>query len=185
MEHHLSKPHLPDAAPEGVDELSFRVFRALMRTVKLNGRMLMRALGREGAHPGQAGLLWALGIRDGVTQRDLADMVQLAPPTVTAMLQKMERAGLVVREPDAADQRLVRVALTAAGRETNERLHRAHGEYIATTIGSLTARDRRELARLLGLLGDNIAEALAGQGECCGPGGPAEATDDDAGGSAG
>lgn len=159
----MSHPHgsaFKGFAPEGVDPLSFEVFRALMRTVKLNGRLLMRALGERGGHPGQAGCLWAIGARENISQRELADMVQLSPPTVTAMLQKLERSGLIERTADESDQRVTRVSLTDAGRELNHDLRVAHGEYIEHTIGSLSERDRRELARLLGLLGDNIASEL-------------------------
>ena len=157
---HTDRSPFAGFAPEEVDALSFDVFRALMRTVKLNGRLLMKALSQKGGHPGQAGCLWALGAREGISQRELADMVQLSPPTVTAMLQKMERAGLIRREADGGDQRITRLYLTDPGRELNHALRVAHGEYISTTIGSMSAKDRRELARLLGLLGDNIAAAL-------------------------
>lgn len=157
---HPDRPVFSGFAPEEVDALSFDVFRALMRTVKLNGRLLMRALGRKGGHPGQAGCLWAIGARDGLSQRELADVVQLSPPTVTAMLQKMERAGLVVRSTDEDDQRVTRLHLTDAGRELNHALRVAHGQYVSTTIGSMSEKDRRELARLLRILGDNIADAL-------------------------
>ena len=160
----MSHPHravFDGFAPEGADPLSVEVFRALMRTVKLNGRLLMRAIGERGGHPGQAGCLWAIGAREGISQRELAEMVQLSPPTITAMLQRMERAGLVERIGDETDQRITRLRLTDEGRALNHALRVAHGEYISTTIGAMSQKDRRELARLLGALGDNIAAALA------------------------
>jgi DNA-binding MarR family transcriptional regulator len=169
---HVHGPDTAAFAPEGVDELSFEVFRALMTTVKLNGRLLMRTLGEKGGHPGQAGLLWAVGTREGVSQRELADMVHLSAPTVTTMLQKMERAGLVERWADEDDQRLTRLKLTDAGRELNLALRLAHGEYISTTIGSMSTKDRRELARLLGVLGGNISAALDKLGSHEKDGGP-------------
>ncbi|MDO8914659.1 MAG: MarR family transcriptional regulator [Coriobacteriia bacterium] len=153
-------PDRPAVAPEGVDQLSFDVFRALMDTVKLNGRLLMKTMAGHGGHPGQAGCLWALGTREGISQRELAEMVHLAPPTVTAMLQKMEKAGLIERSDDAEDQRITRIRLTETGRALDHDLRVAHGEYVTSTIGSMSEADRRELARLLGLLGNNISSAL-------------------------
>jgi DNA-binding MarR family transcriptional regulator len=147
-------------APRGVDDLSFEVFRALMNTVKLNGRLLIKTMAGHGGHPGQAGVLWALGSRDALSQRELAEIVRLAPPTITAMLQRMERAGLVERWSDEDDQRVTRIRLTEAGRELDRDLRLAHGRYVHETIGAMSERDRRELARLLGLLGDNISSAL-------------------------
>jgi DNA-binding MarR family transcriptional regulator len=101
-------PDGPAIAPEGVDQLSFDVFRALMNTFKLNGRLLGRTMAGHGGHPGQAGCLWALGSGEGISQRELAEKVGLAPPTVTAMLQKMERGGLIERTGDENDQRVTR-----------------------------------------------------------------------------
>lgn len=156
-------PDGPAVAPEGVDPLSFEVFQALMNTMKLNGRLLMRTMAGHGGHPGQAGCLWALGARAGMSQRELAEMVHLAPPTVTAMLQKMEKAGLIERWDDEEDQRVTRIRLTETGRALDRDLRAAHGEYVAATIGSMSEDDRRELVRLLCLLGDNIRTALESQ----------------------
>lgn len=156
-------PDGPSVAPEGVDQLSFEVFRALMNTLKLNGRLLMRTMAGHGGHPGQAGCLWALGAREGLSQRELAEMVHLAPPTVTAMLQKMEKAGLIERWDDEEDQRITRIRLTETGRVLDHDLRAAHGEYIAATIGSMSEHDRRELIRLLETLSRNISTALESQ----------------------
>lgn len=167
MAEHCGPGHDPGHAhpepPEGVDALSFEVFRALMNTTKLNGRLLGRTMAGHGGHPGQAGVLWALGAQDGISQRELAEKMRLAPPTVTAMLQKMERGGLIERAADESDQRVTRIRLTDAGRALNLDLRKAHGEYIATTIGSIPEKDRRELLRLLGTLSDNLKAALERQ----------------------
>jgi DNA-binding MarR family transcriptional regulator len=151
--------------PDGVDALSFDVFRSLMNTVRLNGRLLGRTMAGHGGHPGQAGVLWALGSEEGMSQRELAEKVHLAPPTVTAMLQKLERSGLIERTGDESDQRVTRLHLTDAGRELNRDLRIAHGTYIASVIGTMSEADRRELARLLGVLTDNITAALERQGD--------------------
>jgi DNA-binding MarR family transcriptional regulator len=148
------------SAPDGVDQLSFDVFRALMNTVKLNGRLLVKTMAGHGGHPGQAGVLWALGSREALSQRELAEMVRLTPPTVTAMLQRMERTGLIERWADEEDQRVTRIRLTDAGKALDTDLRLAHGRYISETIGAMSEGDRRELARLLGLLGENISSAL-------------------------
>jgi len=160
MKHHpgcSGPPHIP---LDGVDPLSFEVFRALMDTMKMNGRLLMKTMAGRGGHPGQAGCLWAIGTREGISQRELAEMVHVAPPTVTAMLQKMEKAGFVERWVDEDDQRITRLRLTETGRALNHDLRVAHGQYIAATIGSMTEDDRRELVRLLGVLSHSIGSAL-------------------------
>jgi DNA-binding MarR family transcriptional regulator len=47
---------------------------------------------------------------------DLAAAEQVRPPTMTRVVQDLEKAGLVRRQTDANDRRVTRIAATAAGR---------------------------------------------------------------------
>jgi DNA-binding MarR family transcriptional regulator len=146
---------------EAVDELSAAVFRAFIATLRLHRQLMVKTLSGSGGHPGQAICLRLLAAHDDMTQRDLADALHLSRPTVSRMVRSLQREGLVERRPDEADQRLTRVALTAAGRDA-ERVQRAGtADYVNQTIGTLSAADRRELARLLGLLAVSISQAMA------------------------
>ena len=146
---------------EGVDDLSGDVFRAFIGTLRLHRRLMMQALADRGVHPGQAMCLRLLAANDGIGQRDLAAALHVAPPTVTRMLHSMEKAGLVRRTPDAADQRRTRVELTNAGRAEELQMRAAAAEYVNATVATLPEADRRELARLLEDLGASIARASA------------------------
>ncbi len=159
----MTEPVLP-ALPEsldGVDELSSRVFRAFLSALRLHRRLMTQALADRGIHHGQAMCLRLLIANEGITQRDLARALHVAPPTVTKMLHSMEKAGLVRRRPDAEDARLTRVELTGAGRAEEERMQAVAGDYVNATVGALPADDRRELARLLEALGASIERASA------------------------
>jgi DNA-binding MarR family transcriptional regulator len=150
---------------DGVDELSARVFRAFLGTAKLHVHLMMRTLADSGTHPGQLMCLRLLTVNDGAAQRDLADMLHVARPTVTKMLQGMEKSGLVERRPDEADQRLTRVHLTAAGRSAATEMSVVAAKYVNATIATLPEDDRRELARLLEELGASITRATEKQHE--------------------
>jgi MarR family transcriptional regulator, organic hydroperoxide resistance regulator len=148
---------------EGVDDLSARAFRAFLATAKLHFKNMMATMAGGRTHPGQAMCLRLLEVNDGATQRDMARMLHVAPPTVSKMLTTMEKAGLVERKPDEADQRLTRVYLTASGRERSDEMGAAVGEYVNATFATLTERERRDLARLLEKLGARITEVAAAQ----------------------
>jgi DNA-binding MarR family transcriptional regulator len=150
---------------EGVDELSARAFRAFLATAKLHFKNMMATMAGSRTHPGQAMCLRLLSVNDALSQRDMARMLHVSPPTVSKMLSTMEKAGLVERKPDEADQRLTRVYLTAAGRERSEEMGAAVGEYVNATFAMLTERERRDLARLLDKLSARISEAAAAQCE--------------------
>jgi DNA-binding MarR family transcriptional regulator len=155
---------LHPAPLDAVDPLSYRVFQAFMRTLHLHRQLMARTLVEDGSHPGQALCLRMLAAHDGMSQRDLGRALHLAPPSVTTMLQRMERSGIVERRPDEADQRITRVGLTAEGRMLEERLRGIFARYISQALDSMTEDDRLELERLLHLLADNTARALAAGG---------------------
>ena len=159
-------PHgeIPDPSRlvlEGVDDLSSRVFLAFLGTLRLHKQLMRRTLVGQDTHPGQVFCLHELAGHDGMSQRDLAGALRLSPPTVSKMLQAMQKAGAVERRPDAADQRLTRVFLTAAGRDLERQLRGVVAEFVNETIGSLPESDRAELARLLGELSERMSQALA------------------------
>jgi DNA-binding MarR family transcriptional regulator len=102
-----------------------RAFKAAMAAVR-------RLRGRETHHPGdlsyaQYGLLF--GLADGGTRsaRELAILADLAPATVTQMLDSLAAAGLVTRVRSDEDKRIVLTSLTARGRAVTEQ-HRAEME---------------------------------------------------------
>src|SRR5262245_33051006 len=67
-------------------------------------------------HVGQEHLVYRLAIEEGVSQSQLADALCLDASTVTKMLLRLERDGVVERRPDASDARVSRVYLTPRGR---------------------------------------------------------------------
>ncbi len=142
---------------DGVDRLSARAFHALITTARLHVRSMSEALAGSGCHHGQAICLRLLSARDGATQRELAGLLDVAPPTVSKMLRALEQAGLVERRPDKADRRLTRVHLTSRGREREREISLAVGRYVDATFGALPERERRDLVRLLDRLGERIA----------------------------
>ncbi|MEP7344850.1 MAG: MarR family transcriptional regulator [Gemmatimonadaceae bacterium] len=81
---------------------------------------LLRRLRRQDAASGISGpRLSALSVvvfGGPITLGDLASAEQVRAPTMTRIVQGLERQGLVRRERDVTDRRLVRVEATAKGR---------------------------------------------------------------------
>lgn len=77
-----------------------------------------KPLAEHGISPGRWRLLIALLFQsdeDGATMGALADHLQVAEPTVTATVQRLENEGLVERSRDPNDKRRVLVRVTPAG----------------------------------------------------------------------
>jgi len=62
-------------------------------------------------------VLTALSEKDGVKVGELGERLQLETNTLTPLVKRLEAAGLVSRQRDKTDERVVRVALTAQGQE--------------------------------------------------------------------
>lgn len=143
----------------GVDPVSLGVFNAFFRAARIQRQLSFRALGEKGLYPGQAGCLWIVHHHEGIAQSELADMLHVARPTITVMLQKMEKAGLIRRQVDDADQRLTRIYLTEEGRALHAHMDEAIADLINSSIGKLPEHEQLELERLL----NHFCSALSSQ----------------------
>lgn len=93
---------------------------------------------------------------DGLTQLELARRVKQSPPSVSVTLQKMERDGLLRRQTDEQDQRTIRVYLTEAGRELNERNHDAMLEVDNRLINGFTQEEQESFKSMLKRMNENL-----------------------------
>jgi MarR family transcriptional regulator, transcriptional regulator for hemolysin len=57
-----------------------------------------------------------------LSQSELADRLAVEGATMVAMVDRLVKAGLVVREPSSTDRRVKRVVLTAAGTQLYDRV---------------------------------------------------------------
>jgi DNA-binding MarR family transcriptional regulator len=84
-------------------------------------------------------VLAALAERDGVPMMDLAEQVLFKQPTLTKVIDRMERASLVQRRTPPEDRRRTLVDLTEKGRRLATPLlasARDHEAWVARTLGS-------------------------------------------------
>lgn len=148
---------------QGERPLPWRVFGQFHKAMHAHRLLMARLMSEHDMLPAQAICMRELAHHDGITQRDLAELLGVSRPTVTVMLQKMERAGLIERHVDEADQRFTRIHLTDAGWQGHEEMHRLLDEYISRTYDRISESDQRELERVLGVLNEHLVEALGDQ----------------------
>lgn len=82
----------------------------------------------------------------------LADAEQVRPPTISRLVQGLERDGLVERVPDPSDGRVHRVRATAAGRCVLEEGRTRRVEALAAEVAALPHRQQELLAETMALL---------------------------------
>lgn len=108
--------------------------RRIMRAVDLHSRRLLDDHGLTGP---QLATLHEVERRGRVSPASLAAAVHLSRPTVTGILTRLARRGLVERSPAPTDGRSVEIALTELGRQV-----------LIHAPSLLQDRFRAELARL-------------------------------------
>ncbi len=94
------------------------LFHRVCRELDAAYRVLLDPLGLT--YP-QYLVMLVLWERDGIGVGELGERLALDSGTLSPLLRRMERAGLVSRARDAADERRVTVRLTAAGRSMEGR----------------------------------------------------------------
>jgi MarR family transcriptional regulator, organic hydroperoxide resistance regulator len=106
-------------------------------------------MSRHGVRVGQHIVLTVLWEQDGLTPGEIARRLGAATPTIVNTATRMEEAGLVVRRPDPADARLVRLYLTARGRAVREPVREARATLERHATATLTAAEREHLTSSL------------------------------------
>ena len=86
------------------------------------------------------------------TMNELARLLGLDKSSVTGLVDRAERRGLVERIPSAADRRSVIVRLTPSGREQVAAAAGLFARDVAALLSVLPARDQATLTRLVSRL---------------------------------
>lgn len=92
-------------------------------------------------------LRWA-GER-GLACREIAQRMMTRAPDVTRLLDRLERRGLVIREREASDRRVVRTRITAEGAALADQAAESVEAFRARRFGHLGGEQVRSLMRLL------------------------------------
>lgn len=117
---------------------------------------LLRRLRREDAAAAvSAARLSALSVlvfAGPLSLGDLARAEQVRPPTMSRMVAALEVDGLVRRQADPADQRVVRLRATAKGNRLLQRGRRRRIQRLAALLGGLRGSEVATLAAAAGLI---------------------------------
>jgi DNA-binding MarR family transcriptional regulator len=124
-------------------ELRFAVMRLARR---------LRQHSLEGTTPSQMSALATLARTGPLTVSQLAESEKVQPPTITRVVDSLSARGLVTRTPSEDDRRVAWVDATTEGRQLVEAIRRRRDAYLASRLRTLTAEDRRVLARAAELL---------------------------------
>ena len=87
-----------------------------------------------GIYPGQIPVLGLVAKKDGLSQRELAKILNIKPPTVNVSVQRLEKAGFLYKKPDEKDQRVVRIYVTEKGKSLSKQIEKVVKESEAKVV---------------------------------------------------
>ncbi len=138
---HASPTSAPLVSDDAVTEMAGRLRFSVARMARL-----LRQQDQSGFGPTLNAALSTVAEHGPLTLGELAAREQVAPPTITKVVEKLVANGLVARTPDAHDRRVARVAVTTKG---ERQLQTYRTRRTAWLVGRLHELDQDELVRLL------------------------------------
>jgi len=97
----------------------------------------------------QLGVLGSIKSRGPLSPSDLASLLERSPNSMSMLIDRMVKAGLVRRTRDRKDRRVVTVSLTEKGKTAVEPAVPAGWEFVHEVLSTLSDDEQRDLANVL------------------------------------
>ncbi|MBF0886137.1 MarR family winged helix-turn-helix transcriptional regulator [Gluconobacter sphaericus] len=130
------------------------------RNTRLFTLLLERELKKTGLRIGQLPVLQALQDGKTLNQKALADFADIEQPGMTTLLVRMERDGLIQREPDPTDRRSTLVTLTSDGQRKSRNIVPVMEHLTDIALKGFTPLERNILVTLLERINSSLKEQL-------------------------
>lgn len=132
----------------------------LTDTARLLRKLIDRRLQPFGLTRAQWAILAMLATRDGLSQSELAEELEIEKSTVGRLIDHVEASGWIERRPMPADRRLWLVHLTEQAKPMIERVVQVILATRAEMLSGLTEEQQRQLSDSLAFVKGNLAAAL-------------------------
>ncbi|MCL6558214.1 MAG: MarR family transcriptional regulator [Firmicutes bacterium] len=86
---------------------------------------------------------------DGLALSELGERMHVTRANITGLVDRLERDGLVYREPDPRDRRSLRAKITPKAGSLLQRVAPVHGEFTGKVLSVLDNREKEMLIELL------------------------------------
>lgn len=136
-----------------VNELIGVIHRYMRRFLETNMKKFMIT-------PPQFEVLVTLWAEDGVVLSELGRRLSRDGPTITGIIDRMEKKKLLVRKRSLRDRRVIQVYLTPMAWEIKENLMKMQTEAARDIAGSFTEADVETLEKLLRKVLCNVEEKI-------------------------
>ncbi len=110
--------------------------------------------------PEQWTVLYCLWEKDGVTQQELCNKTFKDKPSMTRLIDNLEKQNYVVRIADAADRRTNMIHLTRLGKESKDLANDVVLSAMSEAFEGVSEKDYELARRVLGIVFENLKVSL-------------------------
>ncbi len=121
-------------------------------SARTNGAMV-----KAGLTPSQFGVMEALWHLGAMSQSALGKKLLRSNANITTVVDNLEKRGLVVRQRDTEDRRVVIVHLTPEGKQCIKTIFPGHVADIVREMGQLSPKEQETLAQLCRKVGVGLS----------------------------
>lgn len=163
----MSAAELPSESP-GPAPADDSLSRLIVRVGRAHRGLGAELLGGCGIHVGQEQMLFLLA-NGPRSMGDLARTIGVEPPTVTKMVARLQRGGMVRTASSPDDGRVKMVTLTASGQEALHEARVRWAQLEQITRSTLDEQERATLKALLDKVAGGLEQAASGGGGVADP----------------
>lgn len=139
---------------------ALKLFVVLSKTAKYLHEHAHRDVRKSGLTLTEFGVLDLLYHKGSFPIQKIREHILISSGSTTYVIDKLEKKGLLSRNPCPQDRRVIYAKLTLEGEKLFENLFPSHREVIAQAVESLSPEEKDQMIQLLKKLGRSAKEKL-------------------------
>jgi len=132
---------------------SLKLFIVLSRAYRAVNNQVNKSIHSFGVNPTEFGVLELLYHKGDQPLQQIGEKILLASGSITYVIDKLEKKGLIVRKACEKDRRVTYASITDKGTAFIEDVFPKHEQMIHETLAGLTAEEKEQAITLLKKLG--------------------------------
>ncbi|MBN8596032.1 MAG: MarR family transcriptional regulator [Anaerolineae bacterium] len=135
--------------PSESEELAQRFFKVFEESFKMVGQLYRPPPQMRTLSVNQFRAMHCLMHEPGLSQKDLAERLEVTPAAVSTTVREMEKLDLIQRLPDAEDARLMRLHLSAESKAVLQQMHQQRLQGVVQLMSPLPIDEQRYIVEAL------------------------------------
>ena len=134
-------------------ELSLKLFIVLSRAHRKINDLANKSIAEFKLNPTEFAVLELLYHKGNQPLQHIGEKILIASGSITYVVDKLEKKGLVVRNPCSADRRVIYAEITESGHKLMQEIFPLHEKFLNEQMSDLSNEEKNFLIHLLKKIG--------------------------------